>query len=229
MKALIDSDTPAFSAAITSEDSEEWVALSRLDVNIQSIIDGCGCSEYQLFVSGKGNFRYDIDPSYKAHRPQKDPIHREACRKHLIDRWGAVECNGYEADDAVGCEQTEDTIIVGIDKDLLMIPGKHYQWPIIRGGKEVRSELWHDITFDEGMRIFFEQSLVGDKADNIIGVRGIGKVGAFKILSECSTEEEMYQKCRELYDDDERFHKNLDLLWIWRSYGMTYNLRRECE
>jgi 5'-3' exonuclease len=228
MRALIDADTPIFGSAVSCEGEEEWKATSRLDTTIEKIIDGCGCSSYTLFVSGEGNFRYDIDPLYKSHRGPS-PEHREACRKHLVKYWKAVECHGYEADDAVGCEQNDDTFIVGIDKDLLMIPGKHYRWPIIRGGKEVRAEQWHDISEEDGIRTFFEQSLIGDKADNIIGIDGIGPVKAKKALEHCTTEEEMYTVCKDMYMDDERYTKNLDLLWIWRSYGYTYSILRECK
>jgi len=227
MHALIDADTPVFSAAVVSEGEEEWVATSRLDLTIEKIIEGSECSSHTLFVSGKGNFRYEVDPLYKAKRGEK-PIHNEACRQHLIKKWGAVECNGYEADDAVGCEQNDDTVICGIDKDLLMIPGKHYQWPIVRQGKEVRPARWHNITPEQGIRTFFEQSLVGDKVDNIIGVNKIGPVKAKKALADCHTERQMYVVCRDMYMDDDRFHKNLDLLWIWREYGMTYTSRMEC-
>lgn len=237
MKALIDADTPVFGAAISCEGDEEWKALSRLDMTIEKIIEGVGCSSYTLFVSGEGNFRYEVEPLYKSNRGPS-PEHREACRLHLVKEWGAVECNGYEADDAVGCEQGDDTIICGIDKDLLMLPGKHYRWPIIRQGKLVRDEQWHDVTPEQGIRRFFEQALTGDKSDNIIGIHRVGPVKAAKILSDCTTEEEMYERVLDVYTEDsesgdewvtcfDRFTKNLDLLWIWRCYGMTYNIRRE--
>jgi 5'-3' exonuclease len=229
MHALIDADTPVFSAAVVSEGEEEWVATSRLDSSIQKIIDAMPAHDsYTLFVSGKGNFRYEIEPLYKSNRPPS-PEHREACRLHLIERWGAVECCGYEADDAVGCEQNDNTFIVGIDKDLLMIPGKHYSWPIERKGVVVREALNRDVTIEQGMRTFFEQVLIGDRIDNIIGVNKIGPVKARKALANCNTERQMYAVCRNMYNDDERFHKNLDLLWIWREYGMTYTARRECQ
>ena len=42
-----------------------------------------------------------------------------------------------------------------------------------------------------------------------------GPVKAERLLSELLPEE-YYQACRELYNDDERFHTNLKLLYIWR-------------
>jgi hypothetical protein len=48
-------------------------------------------------------------------------------------------------------------------------------------------------------------------------------------LEEFDTEEEMYQAVIEKYGEDAigLYHKNLDLLWIWRELGITYTIRRE--
>ena len=235
MLALLDSDTPIFSTALVSEDVDLPIAKSRLDYNINHILEDSGCSEYKLFVSGEGNFRKEIDPSYKLHRADKPtPKWREALRLHLIEAWGAIECNGYEADDACGIHQCSDgsTIICGIDKDLLQIPGKHYQWPIVRKGEIVRPGLYHDIDEETGWRNLFTQALTGDTADNIKGVHGIGQVKAAMVLEDCHFEEAMYAAVWYEYimdnpEGEQRFHKNLDLLYIWRELGITYSIRRE--
>lgn len=223
-------DTPVVASALSAKGKELFVATSRLDKMIDNILTRSGCTEYKLYLSGGKNFRYEIDHLYKANRP-KEPIEwRQECHEHLIKKWGAIETDGYEADDAVGVEQKYDgsTIICGIDKDLLMIAGKHYQWPIVRGGHVVRQEAFLEVDPDEGMKTFFTQALTGDTTDNIFGIKGVGPVKASKILEECKTEEEMYQAVKEQYGEAEGlFHNNLDLLWIWRSYGETYTIRRE--
>lgn len=243
--ALIDSDTPIWSTAFVSEEVSESIAKSRLDVCIQNIIDASGCSEYMLFVSGGNNFRKEIDSSYKANRTMPDPKHRETLRLHLINEWKAVECVGFEADDSCGVHQTDNTIICGIDKDLLQIPGRHYQWPIIRKGTIAREGMFHEISVEQGWRNLFTQALTGDTSDNIKGVAGIGPKKAEKLLAEYKTEEEMYKVCLEQYvnrealedaalnfDDayqraQERFDRNLNLLYIWRELGITYSIRKE--
>lgn len=238
MKALVDADTPVFAVALVSEDVDEALAKHRLDKTINDIIIGSGASEAHLFVSGGDNFRKQLCPSYKEHRKDKPvPKYREMLRQHLIWNWGAVECEGYEADDACGIYQSDDTIICGIDKDLLQIPGKHYQWPIVRKGVVVRPELYHNITEEQGMRNFFTQMLTGDVADNIKGIHGVGIKRAEAILAPCSTENEMYGTVRFYYssslmtdmpeEEEERFNQNLDLLWIWRQFGETYTIRRQ--
>lgn len=249
LTALIDADTPIFAAAISSVDEELWVATSRLNQAIDKIVEGSGCTDYKLFVSGEHNFRHDIDPYYKANRG-KSPPHREACRQYLIDHRDAIVADGCEADDAVGCEQDADgsTIICGIDKDLLMIPGKHYQWPIMRMGKEIRPPRFHDITYDEGMKLFFTQCLTGDTNDNIGTYKDdktgtwkkekylLGAKGAEKLLADVHTEEDMLDVVANYYYNHPKLdtgwalntmYKNMDLLWIWRELGMSYTTRRE--
>ena len=238
MKALIDADTPVFAVALVSEDVDEALAKHRLDKTINDIIIGSGAAEAQLFVSGGDNFRKQICSSYKEHRKDKPiPKYREMLRQHLIKEWDAFECDGYEADDACGIYQTDDTIICGIDKDLLQIPGKHYQWPIIRKGVTVRPELYHDISEEQGMRNFFIQVLTGDVADHIKGIHGGGIKRAEAILKESHTEDEFYDVVRFYYssslmvenpeEEFVRFEQNLDLLWIWRQFGETYTIRRQ--
>ena len=231
MLALVDSDTPVVAAALSAQDKELWVATSRLDKSIDKILSASGCTSYKLFVSGGNNFRKEIDHLYKANRPTEPIKWRKECHEHLIEKWGAIETDGYEADDAVGCEQRYDgsTIICGIDKDLLMIAGKHYQWPIVRGGHVVREEAFIEVDPDDGMKTFFSQVLTGDTTDNIFGIKGVGSVKAEKLLAEAKTEEEMYEICKAQYGEDALglFHKNLDLLWIWREYGITYTIKRE--
>lgn len=230
MKALVDGDTPIFATALVSEDVSEALAKSRLDVSMSKLLDNTKCSEYVIFVSGGNNFRKEIDPSYKANRTQASPQHREALRQHLITQWGAVECDGYEADDACGIYQKPngETVIVAIDKDLLQVPGIHYSWPIIKKGVTVRDHRWMEVNEEEGMRRFFTQMLTGDVSDNIVGVKGIGPKKAEKILAHCHTEEEMYDTVASLYEGEtDRFRRNLDLLWIWRNFGETYSIRKE--
>lgn len=233
-------DTPVFATAIASEDVSESIAKSRLDLTIRNIVKGSGCTDYKLFVSGGNNFRYDIDPTYKANRTGSDPKWREALRLHLIKEWNAYECVGFEADDMCGVEQKEDgsTCIVAIDKDLLQVPGLHYQWAIIRKGVVVRPAQFLEISPLQGLQSFFKQALTGDVCDNIKGVKGIGPKKADALITPLITEQEMYEAVLELYHKDdideesivcsnERFERNLDLLWIFRNLGETYSVRRE--
>jgi 5'-3' exonuclease len=98
------------------------------------------------------------------------------------------------------------TVICRIDKDLLQIPGKHYNFV---------KKITQEVALDQGLKFLYMQSLIGDRSDNIIGVAGLGPVKAERALAELLPEE-WYDKCRELYNDDERFHLNMKLLYIWQ-------------
>ena len=209
MKALIDGDIVVYRGAMSAEKEEQWVALARADQMIQDILADTGATSYNVYLTGSGNFRRELAPSYKANRPDSRPTHWQAVREFLVTQHKAQMCNGYEADDEMGVQQdkeTMSTVICSIDKDLLQIPGRHYNF--------VKKE--HKVVdLDQGLKHLYLQSLIGDRSDNIIGVAGIGPVKAEQALAELLPEE-WYDKCRELYNDDERFHLNMKLLYIWQ-------------
>lgn len=209
MIALIDTDIVAFRCAATVPDVEaEDIAILRCDKLMRDILDVTEAVEYRSFLTGPGNFRKHINPDYKANRKDKEiPIHLQACREFLIKEWNTEVCEGFEADDALGIAQDKDTIICTIDKDLDMIPGLHYNW--VKGELYEKSEV-------EALRTFYRQLLIGDISDNIVGVTGIGKVKASKLIDHLEKEEDMFEVVRDLYADDERLLINGQCLWIWR-------------
>ena len=217
MKALIDADIVAYRVACTLEDDDaEDFVYARAEDLIDNILVNTEATEYRLFLSGKNNFRYTIYPEYKAHRPKEKPFWLEKCRQYLIATFNAEVVDGQEADDALGIAQTEDTIICSIDKDLLMIPGRHYNF--------VKDE-FQEVTNDSGMRHFYMQCLTGDRSDNIKGIEQIGPKKAEKILIGCITEQELFNAVREAYSNDEEFLMNGRVLWIRRKENEDWKER----
>jgi hypothetical protein len=209
MKALIDGDIVVYRGAASAETDDAWIAQSRADQMIQDILADTGATSYSVFLTGTGNFRREIAPSYKANRPDNRPAHWQAVREFLVTQHKAQICNGYEADDEMGVQQDKvggTTVICSIDKDLLQIPGKHYNFV---------KKIFQEVTSDEGLKFLYLQSLIGDRSDNIVGVPGIGPVKANQALAELLPEE-WYDKCRSMYNDDERYHLNMQLLYIWQ-------------
>lgn len=214
MKALIDADIVAYRVACTlQEDDAEDFVYARTEDLVDSILVATEATEFQLYLTGKDNFRYTIYPEYKAHRPKEKPFWLEKCRQYLMATFNAIVIDGQEADDALGIAQTDNTIICSIDKDLLMIPGKHYNF--------VKDEFITQTDFD-AIKHFYMQCLTGDRADNIKGIPKIGPKKAEKILAECLTEKEMFNAVRDAYSNDEEFLMNGRVLWIRRKENQDW-------
>lgn len=188
---------------------------------MRELIHTTQADQYMCFLSGKGNFRYKVYPEYKANRKDMvDPRFRQDCKEFLIREWNAIISHGCEADDLLGINQSEDTIIASIDKDLLMIPGWHYNW--------VRDERTYTVPID-ALRTFYKQMLIGDTTDNIIGIRGLGPAKSSKYIDSLETEEEMVETVFNLYGEDvDWFIKNAQCLWIMQEEGVTWLQRINC-
>jgi DNA polymerase-1 len=209
MQALIDGDIVAYrvACACKEDDSKDYVH-SKVDDLIDKITFYTDSDEYRVFLTGKNNFRKAIYPEYKAHRPTEKPFWLQTVRDYLVKEYKAEICDGQEADDAMGIYQTEETIICTIDKDLLMIPGQHYNF--------VKDE-FKTVGYLDGLKHFYMQCLQGDRSDNIKGIPGIGLKKAERILEGCVTEYQLFKAVREAYGNDEEFLMNGLVLWIRRN------------
>jgi 5'-3' exonuclease len=228
MIALVDGDLVAYrSAASCKEDDPLDVACHRADKLVREILEQCNADQYKLFLSGQDGFRRKLYPDYKANRDnQPRPKHLEDVRAFLIEEWKAKIVNVVEADDALGMEQTSESVICSLDKDLKMIPGKHFSWEIrgVVNGKEwVREAEFSEVSELDGLRAFYRQMLIGDRSDNIIGVDGLGKVKAGKLIDNLDDEQEMFDLVLDKYNYDyNRFLINGTCLWIMRHEGETW-------
>ena len=190
--------------------------------------------DVRLFLtsSDKSNFRFNVAKTpgqkgqgYKAGRAEK-PVHYKAARELLLNEFNAEEIHGYEADDALGIYQNNNTIAVHIDKDINMIPGKHLDW--------VNMEFYDcqfnlgTVTYNKekkkavgrGRKWFYHQLLTGDATDNIPGVPGFGDKTAYTALEGIDNEKEcaimvlsLYQKHFD-YEALDRLYEIASLIWI---------------
>lgn len=232
MVALIDGDLVLYRCACSAENDSFDIAKHRVNELLDLLLVKTEADSYRFFIGGKGNFRKAIFPEYKGHRTQPKPIHLDSLRDYAVQELNA-EITEYdlETDDYLGIYQDKhsdvyDTIICSLDKDLLQIPGKHYRWAIATA-KWSKPEEYHTITEIEGLRLFYEQCLKGDKADNVKGVEGLGEKKAQKILEKCETEVEMINTCLWHYPSEEEFLMNAQCLYILRSFDDNYLTRYE--
>lgn len=223
-KVLVDGDIVAYRAAFSTQDLFPEDARRKVDDLMLYILGETLVfhtpSDYEVFLTGKGNFRYDIAKAapYKGNRKDvAKPIHLSLCRDYLVDKWGAIVSKGEEADDLIAIAATEygpDTVVASIDKDMLQIPCKHFNFS---------TGAWSDVSEFEGLKFFYKQILTGDRADNIVGLYRIGPVKAEKMLEGCDDEEGLWDAVLKAYDGDlDRVVENARLLWLRRKEGQLW-------
>ncbi len=225
MIALIDMDLVVFRSAASAENDPLGIAIYRAEELLDHILSKVGATEYKAYISSDTNFRKEIYPEYKAQRNPVKPIHLLDMKEYAFKNMGAIlSPQGLEADDMLGIDQDKKdltTIICSLDKDLLQIPGEHYQWEI-GTSKWNKPESYLTQTELEGYRLFYQQAIKGDPTDNIKGIKGKGKVFAEKALADCTSELEMFNIVRELYDNDEEFKMNAGCVWILREQDVKF-------
>ena len=144
-------------------------------------------------------FRHIMYPEYKATRDKAPedlhaqvPMITDTLEKMNIK---AISNPGFEADDVIAslsreAERNEiETIIVTGDKDLMQLVGGHVSAlrPPKKGESQYKMMQEAEVLDEYGVRpsqIVDFLSIIGDKADNIPGIRGLGEKGAVKLLSE---------------------------------------------
>lgn len=207
--ALIDADILVYRVGFGKQDESEEDALAALDQTIYDILEKVNCDYHIFYLSdSQNNFRKIVDPQYKANRGPK-PKHYNLLKNHLVSVWCAEIAEGAEADDAMSlnCVNNDEhqSILISIDKDLLQIPGTHYNF--------VKDE-WTEVSEWMGYYNFYFQMLTGDPTDNVKGLKGIGKVKAERILKDVNDEEAMYTAVRTAYKDDDYMVMQARLLWL---------------
>jgi len=217
MLLLIDADILCYRIGFACEDESKGVACRTMSNFLTDIIEDLVMDsddethEVELYLTGKGNFRFDyaVTAEYKGNRKNnRKPQHLPALRDHLVAKHGAIVTQGEETDDriAIRATQNPEAIIVSLDKDFYQLVCGHYNF--------VKKELFY-VTEKEAVYNFYMQFLVGDSADNIKGVRGIGPKKAEKLLKD-KTELEMYAICVDKLGSEERAIENGILLHLRR-------------
>lgn len=168
--------------------------LQTVDTNLAH--EGIEFNRMELYLTGRGNFRdtlATIKP-YKGNRdPNAKPYHYKSLRRYLQNKWGATVVDGYEADDEVAAilyAERENAVLVGIDKDLLTIPGRHYHF---------KSKTFRTVSETEARVNFYRQLITGDAVDNIGGAYKAGEKAAIANIAETMNEAAMYRVTLEIY------------------------------
>lgn len=220
MLALLDGDIFVYRVGFTTQEEPEGIALARLDESIGATLKFLNTTDYRCFLTptDKSNFRYEIYSQYKANRTAPKPHHYDLLRDHLLNWHGAIQAWGEEADDLCGIQQSSETCIVSIDKDLRQVPGLHFNF--VKGIIDEVSEL-------DGSKSFYRSLLTGDRVDNISGISGVGPIKAAKLINHLNTPKEMYNVVVSKYKRNDKSPESLvqagQLLWIRREEGQLWH------
>lgn len=232
---LLDGDLIAFRCAASCEPSRAKpyleppeVSLWRVHDLIQRICLETNSQEIECYLGGSDNFRKKLYPEYKANRTKEPPAYLQLCREILVTQYGAKVVNGMETDDALGIAQTKydgNSRICSLDKDLLQVPGWHYNW--VNQTVTLVSPL-------DGLKTFYKQIILGDKSDNVPGYDGKLRSATPKFieklqapLDEMKDEQDMYDHVFSVYFDEQG---NDDIESIMHLHAqLLYVLRKEEE
>ena len=160
--------------------------------------------------AGKPTFRHETYTEYKGTRKELDqelivqfPIAREFLDAYGMKRY---ECEGIEADDIIGSMAKKypdvEIHILSSDRDLLQLIDPTTDVYLMKKGI-TEMEVMDEAKLKEAMGIVPSQiidlkALMGDTADNIPGVKGIGEKTALKLLSEYETVDNVYAHIDEI-------------------------------
>ncbi|MEO8652316.1 MAG: DNA polymerase I, partial [Hyphomicrobiaceae bacterium] len=147
-----------------------------------------------IFDASRLNYRNDIYPQYKAHRPPAPeelvpqfPLIRAAVKAFNI---ASIEQEGYEADDLIATyarlavEAGGDVTVVSSDKDLMQLVRPGVVMLDTMKGKLIGPD---EVIEKFGLgpdKVIDIQSLAGDSTDNVPGVPGIGIKTAADLIKE---------------------------------------------
>ncbi len=147
-----------------------------------------------VFDSKGPNFRHELYPEYKAHRPPmpESLAVQIPVIKELIATLGipTYEKEGYEADDIMGSlakafeREGYEVVLVSGDKDLkqLLTP-KISMWDPMKDLVISYQDLIRELGL-EPTRLVDVMALSGDSTDNIPGIPGVGEKTALKLIQE---------------------------------------------
>ena len=161
-----------------------------------------------IFDAAKENFRNEIYPEYKAHRPPapEDLIPQFPLFRTATEAFGipALEVEGYEADDLIATyakqavEQDMNVTIIGSDKDLMQLVNDN-----VRLYDPIKQKYIDAQAVQEKFGVLPEkmidlQALTGDSVDNVPGVPSIGPKTAAQLLEEFGDLETLLARVEEI-------------------------------
>lgn len=159
-------------------------------------------------LEGGSNFRSEIDPRYKAHRPPPPDdlaIQMKRCLE-IVDayRIPKLHAESFEADDVIAAavhharEQKLSVVIASADKDMMQLVGPDcVMWDAMRDRVYGPAEVLHKFAVGPD-KVRDLLALVGDSSDNVPGVPGVGFKTAADLLQQFGSFDALYERIDEV-------------------------------
>ncbi len=190
-----------------------------------------------VFDSGAKNFRHDIYPEYKSHRPLipddlkvQFPLAREVTKYFNLN---TIEVPKVEADDVIASlvskfsNGLDKFVVVSSDKDLLQLVNDN-----VCVYDPVKGEYLQEQEVIKKMGVKPSQvrdllALIGDKSDYIPGVPGIGPKIAIDLINQFGTLDQILKNYNDIKQDRRRnlIKDNKNLVELsWQLVGLKKDL-----
>lgn len=192
---IVDGDMVAYRVAAASEQAldfgDQYILSADADEGRQSLeamlenfADHLDARRIIITLTAKDNYRNDVLPTYKHNRADvRRPMILPAMREFLEENYETFVRPRLEADDVMGILGTHpnivkgDKVLVTWDKDLLTIPGYHWN----PTHQDELPPIY--MTEEEADAMFYAQILSGDAVDGYPGCPGIGTTRAERIVA----------------------------------------------
>lgn len=196
--AIIDADGIPFVTCFNKKDEIPKSVYDCIELTnnyINNMLNHTGVDKYILCLTkGKCNYRLHYNPDYKANRKSAITIpYSRTIKQFLVDEWGAISMDDYEADDIVLSlnRQIPNSFIMSPDKDLLTTKGYRFN---------PKSLEWiYTSSYNETLA-FWRSMITGDATDGVPGIKGKGPKYAQTILENHNESELPYIVLREYID-----------------------------
>ena len=181
MIAIFDIDSLIYEACYGAEELEEAVDrfFNRYNNVIYEVSNRFDIKGVIPVGFCKENYRKKVDLSYKANRTSDKPKFFDELIKHVQENLNVQSRRGIETDDLVvkyhDYYGKDGSIIISIDKDYNQCEG--LIWNYKKGELIIVNKL-------ASLFNFYSQMVIGDTADNVNYIKGVGKAWCDKNLSD---------------------------------------------
>jgi 5'-3' exonuclease len=142
-----------------------------IDTYVDYLLKRTNTEKYIGFVGSGKTFRHELNPKYKANRDYSNPLpFMKEAKEYMINKWKFVSFPNIEADDCVLITENNfkdkyNVTVIAVDKDLKNTEGHRFN--------PMKNE-FIDTTDIQDLEYFWRSMIIGDSADGIIALKGLG-------------------------------------------------------